>query len=307
MEEKIWADILENTQARKVIAILPSRELCVVCRSRNIWIADVQHGVIAHKHPWYGAALRSKDPIKFLPNSFLLWDQGSADVITTWADPLNVDVKIIGNRWLARFILQNKDDKLVATTNSEFKKYLNKEKDPRPIILVTLSWSQEGVANGIIADSIINIIQKTHSKYRWLLRLHSNQITGFASNEFKQFLAIYKNELDTFCEWEIPTKTALPAVLLNTDLHITWHSSVVMEAAQYGIRSATLDPRLLAEFSNDYFEYHKKLGYIDFIVNEELIIEKWIEENIAVKMGMQNFDIENKNYEALLKFLVSVS
>src|SRR5690606_892107 len=43
-ERRVWERILDATQATKVVAIQPSRELCVACRDRGVWVADLQHG-----------------------------------------------------------------------------------------------------------------------------------------------------------------------------------------------------------------------------------------------------------------------
>ena len=53
-EEKVWAKIISKVQPKHILAIMPSRELCKVAHEKGIWVADVQHGIIADEHPWYG-------------------------------------------------------------------------------------------------------------------------------------------------------------------------------------------------------------------------------------------------------------
>jgi hypothetical protein len=304
LEEKIWTDILVNTGAQKVIGIMPSRELCVACKKRGVWVADIQHGVIAHNHPWYGKKFRSIDPIEQLPNGFLVWDEGSAEVLRNWVDPSKVEVKVIGNRWLERFKNPNPADSIVNKSIEIFDKFISNKQNGRKVILISLSWGQVGLENGIMPETLINIIKKTSDKFMWLLRLHPNQLKGFATNESEQFFKLYNEKLLGFAEWEIPSYSPLPSVLKYIDLHIAWNSSVVMEAAQFGVRSAALDPRLRGEFINDYYDFYKRNGYIDFIENDEEILINWIHNNISYKMDDNDFENENIEYRKFISFLI---
>jgi hypothetical protein len=303
MEEKVWGDILDETKATKVVGILPSRELCVACHKRNIWVADVQHGVIAENHPWYGKQFRAKDPADFLPNAFLIWDYGTAAVLEKWTKEKGIATNIMGNRWISRFKNPSKDDQLVNITSSQYLEKFNNG-DKRKVILVGLSSCSEGMPNGIISDQLINVIKKTSSLYRWILRLHPNQLNGFASHESNIFFALYKEHLEGHAEWELATKTALPVVLLNCDLHIAWHSSVAIEGAQLGIKSALLDPRFRGAYADDYYDYYHKLGFIDFVADDESDISNWIVKNITLKLSGEDYTSFDKNYRDLIDFLV---
>lgn len=302
MEEKVWGKILDETKAEKVIGILPSRELCMACHKRNIWVADMQHGVIAENHPWYGEKFRAIDKKEYLPHSFNVWDYGSAEVIEKWALQKGIHVNVIGNRWIARFKDPNPSDKLVSETLKTYKEKFIVEEDKK-VILVSLSWGQEGITNGMISENIIRIIQKTSKKFKWILRLHPNQIKGFATNEFKIFHKLFEEHLVGHCEWELATFSPLPAVIINCNLHICWNSSVAMECAQFGIKSAMLDPRLRSTLVNDYYDYYKKLGFIDFLKDEEEKITKWIDDNLKVKLNDENYSDYNERYYQLLEFL----
>lgn len=301
IEERIWKKILLKTKAKKVLAIMPSRELCSICRKMNIWVADVQHGVIAHEHPWYGASYRKNEPKEYLPNAFLVWDYGSAEVMN-WTTDKGADNIVIGNRWLRRFTIKDKNDSLVNESINKIEKEntLSKEKKT---ILVSLSWGCVGIENSIIPESLINIIEKTKDKYNWLLRLHPNQIKGFATHESKVFFKIYNEKLKNNSVWEFPTHNTLPVVLSITDLHIAWNTSVAIEAAQLGIKTCMLDPMLRKGRVVDYYFYYHKKGFIDYILDDELKIGEWIDKNIKTKSSSENYKVFDDNYENLLSFL----
>ncbi|MDR6786139.1 hypothetical protein ABIE26_004858 [Pedobacter africanus] len=302
MEERVWGEILDETKAEKVVGILPSRELCTACHKRGIWVADVQHGVIAENHPWYGAQFRAKDTNQFLPNAFLVWDHGSAEVLEKWAKPKGITINVIGNRWISRFKNPKQDDLLVSNTLNSYRQQFNNEENKRSI-LVGLSSCSEGMKNGIISESLIKVIQNTSKKYKWILRLHPNQLKGFASHESEIFFKLFKSSLEGHAEWEVATRSALPAVLLSSDLHIAWHSSVAIEGAQLGVKSALLDPRFRGAYADDYYDYYKKLGFIDFVEDDVNAITDWISANIESKSYGEDYENYDQKYNELISFL----
>lgn len=304
-EERIWANILDKTGAKIVFGIQPSRELCMACHKRGIWVADVQHGVIADTHPWYGQAFRSSDPVEYLPNAFLCWDHGSYEVIDKWARDKNVKTYVIGNRWLARFLKRENDDHLVRDLCEAYER--DNPGDPRKkTILVSLSWGNTNIDNRFITDGLEKTIKNTSDRFRWILRLHPNQVKGFASDEGLRFIEYFNAHLCGHAIWEAPTRAPLPVVLQGVDLHISWNSSVSIEASQIGIKTALLDPMLRGTNQRaDYYEYYRKMGLIDLISETEDRISNWIEKNLDSKKTIENyysFDVEYKN---LLKFIAT--
>ena len=190
MEEDIWGRILDTTGVRRVIGIQPSRELCVACRKRGIWVADIQHGVIGDSHPWYGAAFREQDPLEQLPNAFLCWDEGSRQVIDVWAASKGVETWVTGNRWVARFQNSSVQDKLVQSLRERFEANdINPSR--KPSVLLALSWGEVNIPNGFMVDAMLRVIQRTSSQYQWFVRLHPNQLNGFATHEGRRFAQYY--------------------------------------------------------------------------------------------------------------------
>jgi hypothetical protein len=283
MEVKVWEEILNQTCPKAVVAILPSRELCYVCRQRGIWVCDVQHGVIANEHYWYGAQFRENDPREWLPNSFLVWDSGSHDVINIWAEKKNIETVIIGNPWVDRFRKSHDRDEIVKY----LKNYYEINNDKRKTILLTLSWGGHGLENRFIHESLEKFIKDTSDKYCWKIRLHPNQVRGFASDEGREFLKYFdENFKGMNIEWRAATEMPLPLLLSLVDLHVTWLSSVCMEAAYFGIPSLVLCPKLQKGGSfESYYEYLVKLGYVEKLIPNYDLINDWFEGRGDVKMA----------------------
>jgi hypothetical protein len=159
-EEEIWAKILRQTGAKFALGIQPSREMCAACHKLGVWVADVQHGVIGDSHPWYGHVFRSPDPVEWLPDAFLCWDHGSAEVLQRWTAPKGIDTVVTGNRWLRRFLYPQTGDRLVNGLRADFEASGTKN-DGRPTVLVALSWGDTNIPNGFMVDELLHVIQTT--------------------------------------------------------------------------------------------------------------------------------------------------
>jgi hypothetical protein len=298
-EEKVWGNILDSTGARNVVGIQPSRELCVACHRRGVWVADMQHGVIADLHPWYGQDFRQQDPIEYLPSAFLCWDEGSADVIRKWAQPKGVATLAIGNRWLARFATKSRQDRLIRELAQAYEAN-GIRLDQRKTILLSLSWGQVDIPNGFIVEGLEAAIRNSSHEYRWLIRLHQNQVAGFAKDEKIRFTEYFNRRLRGHAEWEAVTKAPLPFILEMTDLHISWASSVCIEAAQMGIRSALLNPSLRSDKAAKYFEPQQRSGMVDLLEGTEPRISAWIRANIGSKRTREAFNAFDATYRDLI-------
>ncbi|MES2319253.1 MAG: hypothetical protein V4631_17380 [Pseudomonadota bacterium] len=302
-EEAIWGRILDQTKVRKVFGIQPSRELCVACHKRGVWVADVQHGVIADGHPWYGVSFRDSDPVPWLPSAFLCWDPGSAAVINGWSEKKGVRAEVIGNRWLARFARPAPDDALVHELAANYQRAVARKRT-KPTILLTLSWGNVNIPNGHICPGLEAAIRSTSGTYRWIMRLHPNQLNGFATHEGPDFIRYFNKALAGHAEWEDATGAPLPVVLQDSDLHISWNSSVCIEAAQMGIRSALLDPQLRDPATRgDYYTYYRQAGMVVLLDESEQSVVRWIEDNIDSKHAPQSFDASDAQYQRLIRFL----
>lgn len=304
MEEAQWDRILDATQARRVVAIQPSRELCTAARRRGVWVADLQHGVIADMHPWYGAAFRAAEPEEHLPHAFLCWDEGSKQVLAKWAHSRGLQTPVIGNRWLARFLRRSPADKLVEELRRRHAPAAGPQHATARTALVSLSWGEDNIPNGFIAEGLLQAMRKSAASMRWMVRLHPNQVEGFAKAEGSRFRAFYERELAGIAEWRFATTAPLPIVLQSVDLHLSWTSSVCIEAAQMGIKSALLNPKLRqVESMREYFGAYQRSGMVDLVDDSESALLAWIERNLHSKRTPAGLDACDARYRELIEFL----
>ena len=300
-EERIWGDILDRTGAKKVVGIMPSRELCVAARKRGVWVADMQHGVIAESHPWYGERFRSAERPEFLPHAFLVWDPGSAEVLD-WTRTHGTEVRIVGNVWVSRFLRRCPSDPIVAPLQESAARTF--ARNGKRNILASLSWAEYNIPNGLISDELVEVIRTTQDRYNWFLRLHPNQLKGFATDDSVRFFRYFAQELEGYATWEPATYSALPLVLDHMDMHVTWSSSVCIEAAHFGIRSCLLNPRMAVTGEvSDYYSYYKAQGMIDSVRNTPETIHSWLQANESIERVAENYDRYDHEFDTLVDFL----
>ncbi|KGY11304.1 hypothetical protein NM22_15685 [Vibrio tubiashii] len=296
-EYSIWQVILDKVKPKVVVGINPSRELCKLCNERGIWVADIQHGVITDSHPWYGETFRSSDPNDWLPNAFLVWDRGSFDVMNKWCSKRSIDVIQTGNPWISRFLKKEASDKLVTSLTNKYP--LNLDSNKRTIVL-SLSWGDVTIPNGFIHPELEQFMKRHKEDFNWIVRLHPNQIKGFASDEgvkFNKYWEKYFSDFDV--DWEYYSSVPLPLILSIVDYHITWSSSVCIEAAKFDVKSLVMNPEFRSTKS-DYYAELERQGYVYKMECNYDLINNWI--LTTPSRGKESLENDIK-YQSLLSFI----
>ncbi len=296
-EYSIWQYILDNVMPRVVIGVNPSRELCKLCHERGIWVADIQHGVISDSHPWYGQKYRSSDPNYWLPNAFLVWDNGSFEVMNKWCCDRGIDVIQIGNPWISRFLKKDKNDELVGFLLRKYPIVLN---DKKRTIMLSLSWGDVTIPNGFIHPELEKFMKQNKDEFNWILRLHPNQLKGFASDEGERFRKYWKKSFSEFdIDWEYYSAVPLPLILSNIDYHITWSSSVCIEAAKFNVKSLVMNPEFRS-IKSDYYLDLERQGFVYKMECDYGLISNWLSR--TPPRGKEHID-SNLNYLSVLNYI----
>ena len=301
----IWCRTLGKAQPKCIIGIQPDEFLCQAGKLKKIPVYDLQHGLNTDEDPYYGEAFRLETPAEKLPAGFLCWDEQSAYPISKWALNKGIRVLIVGNPWFIRFAKTDAKDLLVNKALAEN----NIIDDCRPSILVSLEDKliinyPDQVNNGFLADALEKVILKTRQQYNWILRLHPVQLNGIEKGATLDYLSrtfgIERTRLWLEASW-IP----LPVVLRKTDLHITFSSAVVIEAARMGIRSGILNKQIGKNGkTQDWFSYERSLGMADVLPQNPEVIKQWIANTLDESREKPLFENDGENLDAFIKEIV---
>lgn len=269
---KAWKKIISKTNVKIIIAIQPPIELCFASQMMNVIICDYQHGVLSNEG-YYGLNYRRVYNNGGWPTYILCWDINSRNWIK---NNIHEKVKaiVLGNPLIIRFSEKNIEDYFILDISQQ----LRLESSKIPTILVSLNWGFDLMVDEVneigMNLELFNYIKKNIFNCNWFVRIHpvlmkNNSYIRKVKKTFENFKNV---------EWKHSSSYPLPIVLANTDLHITSHSAVTLDAVNYGVITALLhkNKKLLLEYFSD--QIHS--GIAQIVEPNELNIHHWIINNI---------------------------
>jgi hypothetical protein len=219
-QSELFESFLRITRARRVLVVcyydFKSLALTWAANRRGIPVMDLQHGVQGPRHLAY--AKWPSTPDYFLPTHFWVWDEYSARAIAEWKK--DTDNILLGcNRWFMDRIKEKTSDILLFTA--------------QPLDVP-------------VPSSLIDAIRSYQGTRQWYIRLHPYQL-----QQLPQFEKRFRDEglLEKVNIREASTQP-LTEILSRTHLHMTYFSSVTVEAAYYNIPTIFLDHRGEEVFGN---------------------------------------------------------
>jgi hypothetical protein len=244
MNRRRYARILRRTKPQRVVGIQPNAELLWAARELGIESVDIQHGDICGGVPYYLPARRVEDEAeRIVPDRFLVWDEPSARVIRQLAGRHRTVSTVTGNLWLERHKRGGSPylESYFAAQNARAVALV--PRGPAPAILVTLQWDLSElhpdffVKRRFFADALFDAICMRHD-VTWVVRPHPLMADNVT---FRAEVALLVREgAKIVLAW--PSEVSLPALLSVCQLHVTWHSSTVIEALELGVPSLVLSP-----------------------------------------------------------------
>ncbi|MGX5659521.1 hypothetical protein ACWKWV_07335 [Castellaniella ginsengisoli] len=270
LKTRMWINLLRKTRPKLVVGVQPSEDLCAACKILGIKVYDAQHGVINSQHPWYTTRIKMLEK-RLLPNGFLVWDETSKHGLSA-AKEKGLDVLVIGHPEFIRYRHEKK---------SRFDATRIITEGQRPVhVLITLQWGLGDIFSapeekGLMGNELIRAIKNSDEKIKWHIRMHPVQMR-------KNYKKIYSDLLLMFgdskkIDIDDATLNPLPIVLSSMDLHITYHSTVVIEAGWMGIPSAILCPYVESGNYSSYYQSERKSGIAECVKYSEIEICEWID------------------------------
>lgn len=299
---KLWGKILRNAKPCCVIGIMPDEALCQAGRLNNLMVYDLQHGVIADEHWYYGYKTRSDTNLEDLPTCFLCWDTASEMTLHKWTQNKGIAVKVVGNPWFSRFNNPQIEDMLVQEAMRLGQVFDNN----KPTILFSLQWGMDKIYcepgfNGVMVPTMENVILETKDKYNWLLRLHPVQLLGKENKSAISYLIATFGNMNGV-DWEKCSQLPLPVILQQSDLHVTDTSTVTIEASWFGIRTGLLNQQIVNGGKYEsYYINERDNGIAEVLPQNDDEIEKWIAEKLSEGRVKNDFYIKSKALSSFIK------
>lgn len=307
---KSYSKIFKLTKCKCIFIIGARKEICITARIHKIKVVEVLHAMGYSPIPkkFSGADGGSipwgfdKRETKALPDLILSFDPKSTKTFSVLTD-LDVRIQEIPHPWLKLY--DNFDN-----IPNEWKNDTSIRDKLKQTVLVTLSWSYDfdhphykGIlSNGIIPESLVNLIKRTQNSVFWLIRLHPVQLRNKQYLHHIEYVETMVSNLQN-CEWESSSNLPLPIVLKNCDCHISMDSMVCYEAAIYGKPSLLLCPTLKTGGFNELkFNDLKEEGYVLLgNINDDDNILEWITNSKSLK---ERHSISSNSWNGIVKYLL---
>lgn len=224
-----YKKILRRVSAKQgfVVSFYGPRGLAfnLACRELGIHSLDIQHGVAGESNPAYGQWSKVPDTgYEVLPCEFLCWSEEDKKAIERWNHKVKKHhiATVMGNLFVdlwkeGRFI----DENIVKEL-----KTLKKTKN----ILVTLSYIEE--QNIALYKNLIEVMKKMPRNLQWWIRLHP-----CLKEKKKEVRRMFEKEGIFNIEIDHATDLTLYSLLPHMDLHMTYASATVVEAATFDVFS----------------------------------------------------------------------
>jgi glycosyltransferase involved in cell wall biosynthesis len=205
---------------------LEGQAFVLAARRLNLRSIDLQHGMQGPQHAAYASWRRLPAAgYSTLPDEFWVWSEEDADVIRAWSAGARAPrPRVTGNYWLDRW--RDDQEPMVATFLAEAAAQrggCDKQ------VLVSLIW---GVGESEEIDRLIEAARQCPRSVGWWWRLHPVE-----SHRRAELAArLERSGLDGS---RVGAATDLPlyALLRRADVVVSHSSTVIAEAAQFGIPS----------------------------------------------------------------------
>ncbi|MFN7489697.1 MAG: hypothetical protein ACK5QK_08195 [Chryseotalea sp.] len=270
MLSKVFERYLRITLPEKIFAVCYYEEysmaLLIAAKKLKIPYYDLQHGIQGSEHFAYSNFKNiPSNGYATLPDYFLCWDEDSANNINKWGGE-NHKAIVVGNPWLMYY------NKFVSQAST-------KKADA---ILFTAQPYQDPLPSVVL--SFLKLVSKTH---KIIVRLHPRMVED--AKELEEL--ILENEIPVDMDLVEASHCPLPQLLSRSVMHATISSSVVLEAADYGIGSFVFD-----EIGYKRFEHIKNVK-VKLYTKEENI-EEVVNEIISIKQESLRLN-ENERIQIL--------
>ena len=196
----------------------------LACNEMQIPSIDIQHGVQGDTHIAY-SDWKDAHSYKLLPRFFWVWSQHEKTTIEKWSGNEGPKSFVGGNLWMQFW--RDKLNPHIKNLQTEIQKTkVNSSCD---------SYILYSVQPNDSFEIILPLIKDSPKNWHWWIRLHPRMLEQ--ESQFRALLE--KNSIENYCIEEA-SQMPLPLLLSNLDIHVTFNSSVVVEAEEFNMPSLVI-------------------------------------------------------------------
>ena len=284
-----WIYTFKFYKPKLIVAIQPDIYLCRACKRLKIPVVDLQHGIIIPEKDTYYRYLNGIGKKEDFPDFIFSIFKSSHNKLIKKKSTCKIIY--IGSPYLANKDFVNlKENVLVKKGGRETTNVLISHQTLRNMDYVDMfdkSWHKTG-----ISLALLEAISKCDISINWIVRAHP---TYNNSKELYRLFNKVSLKKGTSIEIVSANSIPLPQQLQEVDLHLTSFSSVVLEAAEYGIRSAVLFNSISIE---NIYGTSLDSRMITQIPNKSSSIINWLNQNLKkIKNKKFNIDVYQKEHK----------
>jgi hypothetical protein len=247
---KMFCKLLEAARPRMAFVVsyysIETMAFVLACRRLHIATVEIQHGVQGALHAAYAAWPRPAGSVhELLPDRFWVWSEWEQQVIDAWAHGTEHRAIVGGNPWMD--VWTQPHDWPMTQSSQARASTMRLRAHGRAVVLVTLQY---GFMNEEQISPLMELVRARPDGLMFWIRLHPLMLGR--REEIRQLLPA-----DGCFELDEPTDLPLQSLLTCTDVHMTHSSSVVIEAAQFGVKSV-----ITSRFGEELFEPLYRSGWV---------------------------------------------
>ncbi|MCA9482384.1 MAG: hypothetical protein KC553_01480 [Nitrospina sp.] len=201
----------------------------LACRRFNIPSMEIQHGLQGRANPFYvGWHRHPQEGYEVFPDYFWVWSEYERQCIMDWTSRfVNCPKPVIGYNYYLE-IWKEGQQEITHMFRSKIEKVKNSFFGKKHILVTLQGPKQMDSGHQML---LRYALEKTWDSHVWWFRLHPTFIDK--KRYFKNCFSGFDNTVDISVATELPLYSLLP----HMDLHMTYNSSSVLEAEQFGVAS----------------------------------------------------------------------
>lgn len=234
---------------------LESMAFVHACHASGVPSVDIQHGIQGWHHAAYAQwSAVPDDGFELVPRYFWVWSNRDAEQIDAWRPSANHEPIVGGNPFL-RLVSRGSGPR--AASVEEAAAGLRAAEPPGRTVLVTLN----GFESTDDLEELAGVVAGAPPTWRWWIRAHPRNPGGGRD----AITVLVRNGVAPSAV-DDASHPALFALLSRVDAHVTRFSSVVIEAAAFGVPSIVTAPEGLSLYATE-----REAGLVEFAEPAQLV------------------------------------